>query len=164
MIRRAPDLQLEILRWLFHIVDIETLRALRAYSQVRHLWKRPSGVRLTCAIEEQQLFIQDVIAFQVGKLANHPGITFGNITIMHIHIYPRRRLIQDFKNALGHLKIQDLTIFCAEVPTFMASVIATWVPSLSNLLILRIKFERDMSIVRIPFVDNQSSTQKSVIY
>lgn len=152
MLQRAPDLQLEILRWLFDVVDIETLRALRAYSQVRHLWKRPSGVNLTCGMEEQQLFCKAVTAFQVGKLASHPGITFGNITIIHVDLYPRRRLIQDFKIALGHLKIEDLTIFCAGVPTFMTSVIATWVSSLSNLLILRVKFERDMSTVRFPFV------------
>lgn len=91
-------------------------------------------------------------SFQVGRLATHPAISFGNITIIHTQIYPQRQLIQEFKTALNFLKIQDMTVYCADIPSFMVDAIALWAPFLQDLQILRIMFDRDMDVVKFPFV------------
>lgn len=144
---KVPELQLEILLALFWIVDIESLRVLRGYSQVRHLWKRVSGVSLQADLQHQRKFCEDVITFQVGKLAAHPGIQFGNITVVQMQILPRRRLIRSFSEAFKFLKLRDLTVYCADTPTFMKDALAIWAPSLQSLQILRIRFDRDMDLV-----------------
>ena len=163
MICEAPELQLEILGHLFEIVDIDTLQSLRANSQVRHLWKRPSGVQLDTGIEKQEQFCKAISDFQVGRLATHPGISFGNITVIYMDLYPQRQLIRDFKTALSFLSIQDLAISCDNIPSFMANAVSIWAPFLQALLILRITFDREMSMVSFALFRIQTNFRNSAI-
>lgn len=143
MIQKAPELQIEILRIVMQMINIQSLQALRIYSQTRPLWKRRCGVRLPASPEMHWQFCRDVISFQVGRLSTHPGIYFGNISILQLDIFPgRKQLVHKFKSVLKHLRIQDLCIYCGEVPSFMEAALKVWAPSLQNLSILRIVFDR----------------------
>ncbi len=125
------------------IIDIEPLRSLRTLSQTRPLWKRPSGVHLIADAEKHKQFCQDVLAFQVGRLSRHPGIHFGNVTVLQLHLFPGRKgLVRQFKHALEYLRIRDLCIHCGEVPSFMDTALKLWASSLQDLIILKIVFDR----------------------
>ncbi len=125
------------------IIDIQSFRALRVYSQIRSLWTRRTGVRLPNDVEKHGNFCRDVLSFQIGRFSNHPLIYFGNISVLQLHVFPGRpKLVQKFTTIFKYLRIDDLCIYCATVPSFMDTALKFWAPSLQNLQILRIAFER----------------------
>lgn len=141
------------------IVDLESLRSLRVYSQTRPLWRRKAGVALDAApgapspnhrdfcYKRHRDFCNDVLSFQIGRLGSHANITFGNISILRLRIFPGgRKLISLFKTVLDHLHIEDLGIFSGKVPSFMESAVSVWSPALKDLVILRIIFDREAPV------------------
>lgn len=58
-------------------------------------------------------------------------------------VYQEENFIVAVGAAFQLLLIQDLCLWCGEIPDFMKKVVCIWAPSLRHLLKLRIKFDRD---------------------
>lgn len=79
----------------------------------------------------------------VGRFKTHPGIHFANITVLQLHVSIKiQPLVDDFANVFKFLDIQDLSLDCGGVSSFMVTVMQVWAPVLQNLTILRIVFNR----------------------
>ena len=150
IIQWIPEIRVEILRIIMRIVDVHSLRALRVYSETRPLWSRQTGVRLPADLRKHSDFCQDVLTFQIGRLSRHPSIIFGNVSVLQLSIFPgKKKLIRQFKEVLSYLRINDLCVYCGEVPSFMETALKVWAPSLQTLTILRIAFDRYSWKVRV---------------
>ncbi len=144
-IQRAPDLKLEILGFLLEIVDINCLRELRALSELRALWKRTSGCSLFETSPRRHMkFCKAVLDFHnVGRFRIHCSIRFANILVLQIHVFLKLQpLVNAFLPVLKLLRIEDLSLDCGDVSSFMTDAVQVWAPVLSNLKILRIFFNR----------------------
>ncbi|KJA16795.1 hypothetical protein HYPSUDRAFT_58050 [Hypholoma sublateritium FD-334 SS-4] len=133
----AVELQEEILQHLLWVVSPLTSRELRLSPRVRKLWKVPNGLYLPEDSDEAWEFCEDIQKFQVGILAVHSSIFFGNISILQMPLFQDSGLIKEFQTAFSLLRVQDLSLRCEDA-LLLRSAIRTWAPSLQYLLILRI--------------------------
>lgn len=144
-IQRAPDVKLEILGFLMEIVDVECLRELRKFSEVRSLWKRQSGLSLfNSSPARHRAFCKAVIKFHnVGRFKVHCSIRFANLSVLQVRVFMKiQPLVNNFIPVLKLLRIEDLSLDCGDVSTFMTAVVKVWAPVLLHLRILRIFFNR----------------------
>ncbi len=127
------------------IVDIDCLRELRALSEVRALWKRPSGCSLFGAPPGRHMkFCRAVLDFHnVGRFKIHRSIRFANLSVLQIRVFLKLQpLVNAFVPVLKLLRIEDLSLDCGDVSSFMTGAVQVWASVLPHLTILRIFFNR----------------------